>query len=278
MMHKRSALSAAALALALLAAAVPAVQSQGVPSDNLLRGFQPLGDYLLIINGKPVAGEIYQNEMPAVLVISSSLASPILLTPRAGTVQTVPIMKISKQKNGSVDLLADAVLGTVGPFQQSGDNVSFNYQGKSVTLNPKPPLVGVHASQELKTHNPSYARTASTYTPNGAAIASLKKAKPATVRVYFGSWCPHCRQHVPLMLKVEDQLKGSKVKFEYFGLRKPPEGWNDPEIKKVNVRGVPTGIVYVGGKEIGRITGESWDAPEVQLNKILTGQTAAKGK
>ncbi len=277
MMHKRSALSAAALALALLAAVAPAVQSQGVPSDSVLRGFQPMGDYLLIVNGKPVAGEIYQSEMPAVLVISSSMASPILLTPRAGTVQTVPIMKIAKQKDGSVDLLADAVLGTVGPFQQSGDNVSFNYQGKSVSLNPKPPLVGRHASQALTTHNPSYARTASTYKPNGAAMASLKKAKPAVVRVYFGSWCPHCRQHVPFMLKIEEQLKGSQVKFEYFGLKKPPEGWNDPEIKKLNVRGVPTGIVYMGGKEVGRITGEGWDAPELQLNRILYGQKAAKG-
>jgi len=99
-----------------------------------------------------------------------------------------------------------------------------------------------------------------------------------TVRVYFGSWCPHCRQHVPYILKVEDQLKGSQVKFEYVGLKKPPEGWNDPEVKKLNVKGVPTGIVYVGGKEIGRITGDNWNAPEIQLNKIVAGQAASKGK
>ena len=53
---------------------------------------------------------------------------------------------------------------------------------------------------------------------------------------------------------------------------------NDPEVKKLNVKGVPTGIVYVEGKEIGRITNDAWDAPEIQLNKLVAGQAAAKGK
>jgi thiol-disulfide isomerase/thioredoxin len=282
MMHKRSVAAPAilALVLALLAVASIAGAQGGVPSDSVLRGFQPIGEYVLIVNGKPVGGEIYQNEtLPAILVMSSSLSSPVLLTPRAGTVETVHIMKVAKQPDGSVDLLADAVLAPIGKFQQVGENVAFNFQGKNVSLNPKPPLVGRHGAQVLKTHNPLYVRTANTYKPNGAAISSLKKsAKPVTVRVYFGSWCPHCRQHVPYILKVEDQLKGSQVKFEYVGLKKPPEGWNDPEVKKLNVKGVPTGIVYVQGKEIGRITGDSWEAPEIQLNKLVAGQAASKGK
>ena len=279
MMHKRSAVLTA-LALALLA--LPsASRAQGVPSDSLLQDFQPIGEYVLIVNGKPVGAEIYQNEkIPAILVMSSSLPSPVLLTPRAGRVETVHIMKIAKQKDGSVDLLADAVLAQIGQFQMNGENVAFTYDGRKVSLNPKPPLIGLHKGPELKQHNPMYARTASTYAPNGAAIASLKKGKPVTVRVFFGSWCPHCRQHVPLILKVEDQLQGSPVKFEYFGLKRPPEGWQDPEIKRLKVNGVPTGIVYQGGKEIGRITGEGWNAPEIQLNKIVNGAAtqAAKGK
>ncbi|HEV2852730.1 MAG TPA: thioredoxin family protein [Thermoanaerobaculia bacterium] len=280
MTHKRSAVSA--LVLALLAVTLPsaAARAQGVPSDSLLRGFQPSGDYVLIVNGKPAGGEIYLNDkIPAFLVLSSSIPSPVLLTPRAGTVETVHIMKIAKQKDGSVDLLADAVLAPAGQFQMKGENVTFSYQGRNVSLNPKPPLVGLHQAQELKTHNPLYARTANAYTPNGAAIAALKGSKPATVRVYFGSWCPHCRQHVPLILKVQDQLQGTPIKFEYFGLKRPPEGWNDPEIKRLNVRGVPTGIVYRDGKEIGRITGDNWNAPEVTLSKIVGGTAkAAKGK
>jgi len=275
MMHKRSTVLAA-LALALLA--LPQVSSaQGVPSDSLLRGFEPSGDYVLMVNGKPVGAEVYyQSKVPAILVMSSALPSPVLLMPGQGTVETVHIMKIAKQKNGNVDLLADAVLAPIGQF--AGENAGFTYEGRKVSLNPKPPLVGLHRGAELKQHNPMYARTANAYTPNGAAIASLKKGpRPVTVRVYFGSWCPHCRQLVPLILKVEDQLQGSPVKFEYFGLQRPPDAWKDPEVKRVKVNGVPTGIVYRDGKEIGRIS--DWEAPEVSLNKIINGTAqAAKGK
>jgi len=270
----------AALAIALLA--VPTVsRAQGVPSDSVLRGFQPTGDYALLVDGIPVPkAEIYQNDkIPAILVLTSALSSPVLLTPRAGSVETVNIMKVAKQKDGSVDLLADAVLAPLGQFQMAGDNVKFAYEGRKVSLNPKPPLTGLHKGEELKVHSPEYARGASNYQPDGAAIAALKREpNPVTVRVFFGSWCPHCRQHVPSMLKVEDQLKGSKVKFEYFGLPRPPDAWQDPEAKKQKVGGVPTGIVYMNGKEVGRITGTGWEAPEVLLNKIVNGAPAKGGK
>ncbi len=278
MTHKRSAV-VAALALAALAASSLS-RAQGVPSDGVLRDFQPTGDYALLVDGIPVPkAEVYQSEkIPAILVLTSALPSPVLLTPRQGTVAKVHIMKVAKQPDGSVDLLADAVLAPLGSFQLAGENVKFSYEGRKVSLNPKPPLIGVHPGTDLKAHNPIYARGASAYTPNGAAIASLKKEdKPVTVRVFFGSWCPHCREHVPYILKVEEALKGSLVKFEYFGLPKPPAAWQDPEVKRLKIGGVPTGVVFVNGKEAGRIVGEGWSAPEVQLNKIVNGQ-AAKGK
>src|SRR5947199_92635 len=64
----------------------------------------------------------------------------------------------------------------------------------------------------------NYARRAQAYQPNTQAIDSLRAMPPATVRVFFGSWCPHCRENVPHLLKVEDALRGSKIRFEYFGL------------------------------------------------------------
>ena len=278
MTHKRSVV-VAALGFALIAMAA-AARAQGIPSDSVLKGFQPSGDYVLVVDGKPVpAAEIYQNNVPAILVLSSALPSPVLVTPGAGSVETVHIMKIAKQKDGTVDLLADAVLAPIGQFQPQGENVLFNYEGRKVSLNAKPALTGLHPGNDLKAHNPQYARSASVYKPNDAAIASLKRDPvPVTVRVVFGSWCPHCRQHVPYILKVEDELKGSKIHFEYFGLPKPPEAWKHPEVKRLGVKGVPTGIVYKNGKEIGRIVGEDWSAPEVQLNKIVWGQQAQGGK
>jgi len=272
--------SAVLVVLALLAVPFVAHAQGVVPSDSVLRGFQPSGEYTLIVDGVPVPGaEIYQNDkLPGMLILTSALASPVLLSPRTGQAETVNLMKVSKQKDGSVDLLADAVLSPVGQFTTEGENVSFVFQGKKVRLNPRPALLGVKSNADLKGYLPDYVRNAKNYTPNAAAVADLKKlGTPVTVRVYFGSWCPHCRQHVPSLLKVEDQVQNPKIRFEYYGL---PHDFNDPEAKKAGIRSVPVGIVFVNGKEAGRITGDGWNSPEVLLDRIVTGPAAkpVKGK
>ena len=178
------------------------------------------------------------------------------------------LMKVAKQKDGTVDLLADAVLAPIGQFALVGENVTFTAQGKKVSLNPRPPLLGVKTNADLKGNLPEYVRGAQGYTPNGAAVAELRKdTTPATVRVFFGSWCPHCRQHVPLLLRVEDEVKNPKIKFEYNGL---PRDFNDPEAQKLRhpLRAHGRRLRQRQG-ESGRISGEGWNAPEVLLNKIL---------
>jgi thiol-disulfide isomerase/thioredoxin len=267
--------------LAVLAFALTAVSgAQAVPSDSTLRGFQPTSEYILVVNGAPVpAAEIYKNDkIPAILIMSSALPSPVLMTPRAGNVETVNLMKISKQKDGSVDLFADAVLSPVGPFQLEGENPTFTYQGKKVSLTPKPALRGLRKGADLLANIPEYVRNSNGYTPNAAAIAALRAdRKPVTVHVVFGSWCPHCRQHVPLMLRVENDVKNPNIKFEYYGIDNPPDGWKDPEIKRLGVSAIPTAIVYVNGIQAGRIEKEAWNNPEVALSKLVSGATG-KGK
>ncbi|HEX6861293.1 MAG TPA: thioredoxin family protein [Thermoanaerobaculia bacterium] len=269
-----------ALALALLA--VPSLShAQG---NGALVGFQNHGDYVLSVDGKPVpSAEIYKNErVPAILVLTSALPTPVLLTPRAGTVEKVNVMKVAKQPDGTVNLLPSPTVGLLGSFKTQGENVNFTYDNRKAVLSAKAPLIGLHPAADLKSYSPEYVRLAKTYKPNTLALADLKKeAQPVTVRVVFGSWCPHCRSHLPYLLRVEDELKGSKVKFEYFGLPRPPQAWEHPEVKRLGVNGVPTGIVYVGGKEIGRIMGDAWETPEVILNRIVqTNKTkkAAAGK
>ncbi|MFL6259266.1 MAG: thioredoxin family protein [Thermoanaerobaculia bacterium] len=277
MKQMRSAILAVLAAASLAAAAL----AQGVPSDATLRGFQPSSDYVLVVNGNPVpAAEIYKNDqLPAILILTSALPAPVLMTPRSGNVETVNLMKVAKQKDGTVDLLADAVLSPIGAFQLDGGNPTFNYQGKKVSLTPKPALRGLRKGSELLANLPEYVRTSKGYKPNAAAVAALKAdRKPVTVHVVFGSWCPHCRQHVPLMLRVENEVKNPNIKFEYYGIDNPPDGWKDPEVKRLGVKGIPTAIVYINGVQAGRIEGaDAWNAPEVALSKVINGATG-KGK
>lgn len=279
MSHTRSSIRRAVpalLAAAALCAALPA-QSQGAPSDSVLRGFQRSGDYILMVNGQADAkAEIYINQgIPAYLILPTAVPSPILLTPRAGTVETVQLMKVARQKDGTVDILADAALRPQGKFKLTADRVEFTSEGKKVSLNPKPPLLGTKNAAALKQHSPEYVRGAQAYTPNAQSMAALKKqAQPVRVVVFFGTWCPHCKEHLPHLLRVEDELKGGKFQFEYRGI---PRDFKDAEVQRLKVSEVPTAVVYVGGREVGRIIRNDWTTPETALS-LLLGRAAKAGK
>ena len=146
----------------------------------------------------------------------------------------------------------------------------FTYEGKPAVLKQKPYLLGMQVGETLRDYKPEYARTADNYRPLSTVIDSLKQnGKPATVRVYFGSWCPACTRLVPRMLKLEEQLDGSKRSFEYYGLPKPLT--DDPEAARMKVRGVPTAVVLAGDDELGRLSGNDWNQVERSLQKILSG-------
>jgi thiol-disulfide isomerase/thioredoxin len=277
MMHYRASLSGAALLAFALTATLPSLpaRAQGTPSDSVLRGFKPNGEYALLVGGKEDKGaQIYRSDsVPAYLIISSALPSPVLLTPRDGMkTQTVSLMKIAKQPDGSVDLLADAALKPQGIFQVTGERVTFTSEGRPASLVPKPPLVGLKKAAELKAHSPEYVSGASAYKPNPQMLAALRKQpQPVRVRVVFGSWCPHCKELLPHLLRIEDEIKGSKIQFEYFGLPRPPAAWQDPEALRLKVRGVPTAVIYnSSGKEIGRLVDNDWTSPESALNRVLS--------
>jgi len=265
--------AAVALLCGLVSLAPAPAAGQSVPADHVLRDFERTGDYRLVVNGKQVPAEIYLSQRAAaILVISSSaFLSPVLLTPGLGVAQTVNLMKVQKKPNGSIDLLSDAVLSTQGALDIQDEEVHFKADGISAALVTTPPLLGLRSANEVTAHNPEYLPRAASYTPNPQAVAALKKEpRPVTVRVFYGSWCPHCREIVPHVVKLEQQLRGSKIRFEYFGL--PPRFGTEPQAVQNNIKAVPTAIVYFAGKEIGRIADNAWTTPEATLAAILGGK------
>jgi thiol-disulfide isomerase/thioredoxin len=267
---REATLRAAAVLLPLLGLPALPYASLAQAPNGAIQGLQPTSEYSLVAEGKPVpAAEIYLSaQPPALLILTSALAAPVMLTPRIGRVDTVNLMKVAKQTDGSVDLLPDAVLQPAGYLTiEGGGSVAFTVGKRKMRLVPKPPLLGLRTNEDLKAYLPEYVRGAQRYIPNAAGIASLRKqGSPVTVRVYFGSWCPHCRQLVPSLLRVQDEVRNPKIRYEYYGL---PHTLDDPEAKKAGVHSVPIGVVFAGGREIGRINTDGWIAPEVTLDKIL---------
>jgi len=256
------------LPLTCLLAALPAAAQVG--ADAVLKDFQVVGDYDFEVAGKILKhAEIYFSENAvAYLVMAPELDSPLMISPRSRAVESVHLMSVLKRDAGTVDILADAQLEPVGPFQIAGGEVHFKLAGQDAGLKLKPWLLGRHPGAQLKEHNPEYAFKASRYLPDSGDVERLRQvAGGVRVRVYFGSWCPVCKRFVPGFLRLEEALAGAPIEFEYYGLPQPLS--EDPESERAGIHGVPTVVVFVDGKEIGQLSGQELAAPEAALSALL---------
>ncbi|MBZ0090127.1 MAG: thioredoxin family protein [Thermoanaerobaculia bacterium] len=262
--------------VAALVAAAPA-PAQKPAADAFLSDFRVSGEYVVEVAGKaqPKAELYFSERARAFLIRSSELPSPVLVSPSAKEVQSLDLMKIQVGANGVIDVLSDAVLSPEGAFRVDGESILFHAGGREVRLRPRPWLLGAHSGAEIGEHNPEYVRRAGEYESDDALVAKLKAAKgQVRVLTFFGSWCPHCKKHVPMLMKVGQELAGANWQFDYYGL--PSPFTNEPEAVKYGIKGVPTAIVLVGGKEIGRLPNSGWTKPEAGLDSVLNG-TAGSG-
>jgi thiol-disulfide isomerase/thioredoxin len=260
----------------LLAGVFASASAQTTPPAGLPHDLQRISDYFLLVDGEQVPAKMYQSDRPsAVLVTSSALPSPVLLM--GSSASTVTAAAIEEKPGDVVTLRSDAVLTPQGAFHYTDPDIKFTVAGKATILRVQPPMLGLRQAGEVTTHNPEYLSSAKVLPVNGQAIAALQKeGRPVTVRVYYGSWCSHCRRLVPHAIRLEQELKGSKIHFEYFGVS--PKFTSDPEVRKAVIQSIPTGIVYVNGNEVGRILGDqAWQSPESTLRIILSASGAAGG-
>jgi subfamily B ATP-binding cassette protein MsbA len=261
-------------AAAMSAPAAAGAEANGVRQP--MRGFVRDIAFALEVDGRQAPVELYKSEHAgAIVLLSTSFRSPLVL--RAGVLATVDAAKVQKHPDATLDLAADAVLRRQGRFEITQDGVRFALDGHQANVRhlDQPPLLGLRRVDEVTAHNPEYLAAATSYVPNQAVLAALgREPRPVTVRVYYGSWCGHCRMLVPHAVKVEQQLRGSHIRFQYFGLRDPA---TDPEAKKAGVTLIPTAVVFVGGSEAGRIVSDGdWQALEVALRGILERQRTGR--
>ncbi len=264
---RRAALAGLALTLALLPSTAVLAQ---VPADAVFSGFKRNGEFLFELGDSVLKNaEIYLSERAAsYLVIAPELASPLLISPRTGSVESVSFMKMLKREDGTIDLLADASFNRLGAFRIDGQEIVFEVKDQEARLKAKPPLLGGQGAEALRSYKPEYARLADEYTPEARYLGNLRSQQEAVrVRVYFGTWCPVCGRLVPRIIKLADELEGSKVNFEYYGLPQPMS--KDPITKREDLHGVPTAIVYVGDKEVGRLSGGDLNAPEKSITRLV---------
>jgi thiol-disulfide isomerase/thioredoxin len=251
-------LSAALTAAALLAAGAALAQAPL---------FVPGGDLDLYVGGvlDPAARIFESPPDAAVLVVSDRLPSPVILHVRSRGVEAVPTARLQQTDRGLV-LQRGEALARLGTFEVVKTDVTFKHGSVDAILRPKPSLVGSHTLPELYEHTPKYKADAAAYSPDPAIVSQLRSVGgDYHVKFVFGSWCAVCKQYLPRGLAVVEALSGAPIQFEYFGL--PLEDpWNTPEVKRLEVKSLPTAIVYRGDQEIGRFAGaEDFNRPEARL-------------
>lgn len=266
----RSAAALGAAAILFLLGVAPPLAGQQTP-DPMFRDFEPVGTFALSVDGEAAPqAEIYQSERGrAILILSSDLESPLLVNLRSRRVEQVSFMSLAKRQDGSIDVLADARIQPVGGIEVQDDGVRFSAGGRQLTLASRESLTGPQTAGALTEYDPSYARGAEQYEPNSNLVEELKgHSRPVRVQVFFNSKCSACKQMVPRIIKLDRVLEDSAVEFDYYGA---PDDYQDPELEAKGVSGVPTGIVYVGGEEVGRISGGEWRMPELAIKNVLNG-------
>jgi len=270
---KKTASLALALAVTMALGVNPAGWAQ---ASFAISDFEPVG-YMVILDGQALDdSQVFRSRAAgAYLLMASDLPSPVMVKIRDAQVMAVDLMKINKRQDGTVELLPNATLTALGSFRVTADRtgIEFNVEGRSGELREKPPLLGVQKIGELTEHSPEYKRSADAYRPSGPIVSKLKEQTgDVEVAVFFGSWCGACKQMVPRIMKVAEKLEGSKVRFTFYGL--PLGIVGDPEAKRIDIHAVPTGVIYLDGKEIGRVEGSGWKVPELAINNLLVNPSS----
>lgn len=250
------------------------VVAASAQDSTMFKGFKPDENFILEVNGEvDKAAEIYvQQRLPAYLVLPSKSSTPVLLVPRTKQVQAVHILKITKRDDGYLDLSPDAVYASKGQFDLRGTDLVYAVDGVSYTLKDKPTLLGLQIASDLKEYSDNYRSLSEAYEPSADAMSKLEaESREVLVRVFFGSWCPFCQRYVPRVVRIADELKGtdSSVAIDFYGL--PKQFSADATTRTMRIESVPTGVVFIDGKEAGRIRSEDWQSPEKAIVKILGG-------
>ena len=246
----------------------------GFAPGQTLQGYRPLEGYVLELDGEVVKdAQIYNEATPSILLMAQGLPAPVVLWIEARKVESINLLKVSRTAAGGVDILPNPSLEVHNqPLVIDGPEVRFEVSGHQVLLKPKPPLIGLKRAGDLVAYSDAYAQRAEFYQPSAEVLDKLRRGdRQVRVRVYFGTWCPACGQMVPRVIKVAQQLAeagDTDIDFEFYGL--PRQIRSDPEASRDNIQQVPTGVIYVDNREVGRINGVEWRTPESALVALLS--------
>lgn len=260
--------TAAALSLALLALA-------GGPARGATLELAPTGQIQVRAKGAvdPEA-RVYRSLEPplSMVVYAATFRRPVFVTTVPRAARLVDPGRIREDaETGTIRLDTGGPQEDLLVVRVDGPNLVVEQDGAGVALAAPEPVLGDRTLDEMTRLLPEYRRSAARYTPDAATLERLRRIdQPAELIVFFGSWCPHCEQMVPRLLRVLQDAGTLPLEVRFHGL--PPGGAGDALANQYRITGLPTCVVRRGTTEVARLVDDDWDAPEKSLATALTAR------
>jgi hypothetical protein len=126
-------------------------------------------------------------------------------------------------------------------------------------------LLGRVTPESILSISPEWRANHDAYEPDPGDVQRLSSSPVAArLDIYFGSWCSDSRREVPRLLKILDHAASRNLKVRFYGLDRSKK---EPArlVKRGAIERVPTLILKVRGREIGRIV----ETPRTSLEHDL---------
>ncbi len=251
----------------------PAVFSAEAEAAPTLSRLLLSGHYQVRVDGEIVPDvKVYRARgVPRIVLEHDLLGGAVLITGGEKTVRSLASDAVTPADDVLEGILVDHAK-TVGEpttaIVESGI-VTFKWKGLSVEVEGREPLLGEIRADDLLAALPEYRRARAEYAPGKGAIRLLngQAAGLVEIEVFFGSWCPHCEQVLPRLLRVFDELDGEHYRLILHAV--PRRFGSYAPAKAAAIEELPTAIIRKGGKVIARMTGRNWTKPETALAALL---------
>jgi thiol-disulfide isomerase/thioredoxin len=130
-------------------------------------------------------------------------------------------------------------------------------------------IVGPVTREAILERKPDWRLAVAAYRPRPEVVDRLRAlAREVRIEVYFGSWCPDCAAHIPAFFRVLELADTPLLKVSYVGVPQAKDK-RGPYCTERQIVRVPTFVVLVDGREVGRIVETPEKSLEEDLMKIL---------
>jgi hypothetical protein len=139
----------------------------------------------------------------------------------------------------------------------------------SLVTAAQPELLGPLTRDVLFEKLPDWRAVAEAYQPKPDCVEKLRaQAREVRVEIYLGTWCPDSKAHVSEYFKVMELAEAPAIRTVCIGIPRD-KAQRAPYYQGKDIVRLPTFVVFVDGREAGRIVETPERSVEEDLVRIL---------